>query len=430
MPLDRKLRLAYVVSHPIQYQAPLLRRLAREPDIELTAFFCSDYSVKGYADKGFGGIQVKWDVPLLEGYRYEFLPVVRPSVQTSFWAPINRGFYRAFEKGKFDAVWLHGYWSVNSILAMIAAKRLGIPVLERAEGTLIDHPRSGFKLAVKRMFFSIMRRFVQAVLPISGRNRDYWIHYLGPEFPSFMVPYAVDNAYFQSMAAQANRSREEFRRQLNLEGDRTIILYASKLMHRKRCIDLIEAYLGAKFFGKRPYLLIVGDGSERAACEARVREAGAASVHFLGFQNQSQLARFFDLCDVFVLPSVYEPFGLIVNEAMNAAKPIILSDEVGCQRDLVDDGVNGRVFPAGNVAALRAALEDLLADAEVRRDMGRRSLERITHWSFEEDVSGLREALHQVAGLPLRSLQPIKPTVPYRSDPQLAATSIPASHPS
>lgn len=409
-----KFKLAYVVSHPIQYQAPLLRRLAQEPDIDLTVFFCSDHSVNGYADEGFGGVQVKWDLPLLEGYRYEFLPIIRPSTETTFWAPINRGFYRALKNGDFDAIWLHGYWSVNCILTMVAAKFLGIPVLERAEGTLIDHPRSGLRLAIKRIFFLFIRHFINAVLPISSRNRDYWAHYLGPDFPSFMVPYAVDNTYFQSATSTASHSREEFRKQLNLERGRHVILYASKLMSRKRCIDLINAYLGIKptLDGERPYLLIVGDGSERATCETRVREAGESNVRFLGFQNQSQLARFFDLCDVFVLPAVYEPFALIVNEVMNAAKTIIVSDEVGCQPDLIADGVNGRVFPAGNVEALRAAIENVIGNGRGRCEMGQRSLERINQWSFEEDIRGLREALNQVAGLPLSSIETIESPVP------------------
>jgi glycosyltransferase involved in cell wall biosynthesis len=399
MPSNRKLRLAYVVSHPIQYQTPLLSRLAEEPDIDLTVFFWSDHSVRGYSDEGFGGVQVKWDIPLLEGYRHEFLPVIRRSTETTFWAPINRGFYRALKKGKFDVVWLHGYWSINSVSAMIAAKLLGIPVLVRVDGTMIDHPRSSFRLAIKRVFFSIARHFIHAVLPVGSMNREYWQHYLGPEFPSFMVPYAVDNEYFQKMTAEASHSREEFRQQLNLEQDRRVILYASKLM-------------------------IVGDGSERAACEAKTRAVGGTNVRFLGFQNQSQIARFYDLCDLFVLPSVYEPFALIVNEVMNASKAIIVSDEVGCQPDLIANGVNGKVFPARNVEALRAAIETVLGDAEGRREMGRRSLERINHWSFEEDIRGLREALNHVAGLPLSPVQAAKSPVPLDIAQGLATTPI------
>src|ERR1700710_1918925 len=88
--MTNKVKLAYLVSHPIQYEAPLLRRIAQEPDIELTVLFGSDFSVRGYKDEGFG-VGVKWDVPLLEGYHYEFLPVLRDNATASIASPINRG---------------------------------------------------------------------------------------------------------------------------------------------------------------------------------------------------------------------------------------------------------------------------------------------------------------------------------------------------
>src|ERR1700733_1792147 len=86
----RRVRLAYLVSHPIQYQAPLLRRIAQEPDIDLTVLFGSDFSVRGYKDEGFG-VGVKWDVPLLDGYRHLFLPVLRESQTVSVTSPLNYG---------------------------------------------------------------------------------------------------------------------------------------------------------------------------------------------------------------------------------------------------------------------------------------------------------------------------------------------------
>src|SRR5664279_5700620 len=87
---SRRVRLAYLVSHPIQYQAPLLRRIAQEPDIDLTVLFGSDFSVRGYRDAGFG-VGVKWDVPLLDGYKHEFLPKLRDSGDVSVASPLNRG---------------------------------------------------------------------------------------------------------------------------------------------------------------------------------------------------------------------------------------------------------------------------------------------------------------------------------------------------
>ena len=139
----RQLRLAYFVSHPIQYQAPLLRRIAAEPDIDLTVFFFSDISVRGHVDPGFG-VRVKWDVPLLSGYKFEFLPRVRDARGLSFARPLNWGFYQKLREGKFDAVWVHGYATLSAIQSILAARMLGIPVLLRAESTLSDRPRSSF----------------------------------------------------------------------------------------------------------------------------------------------------------------------------------------------------------------------------------------------------------------------------------------------
>jgi glycosyltransferase involved in cell wall biosynthesis len=145
-----------------------------------------------------------------------------------------------------------------------------------------------------------------------------------------------------------------------------------------------------------PYLVIVGDGEERAALEKQAAESALAGVRFCGFRNQSELPRFFDMATVFVLPSRHEPWGLIVNEVMNAGRAVIVSDEVGCQPDLVEDGVEGCVFPAGDVTALTDALRKVLATPATAEAMGRRGLAKIETWDFEEDVRGLRRAIAQV----------------------------------
>jgi len=400
--LKKKVRIAYLVSHPIQYQAPLLRRIAQEPDIDLTVFFGSDFSVRGYKDEGFG-VGVKWDVPLLEGYRYEFLPVVRDTVNPGPLAPVNRGIFSRLRGGKdaagFDVLWVHGYSSVNALHGMLAAKSLGIPVLVRAESWLGDRERSGSTLAAKRMFFRLLRELVDGALPIGTLNAEYWRHYLGEDFPLFRMPYSVDNRYFQRRSEEARLGRTELQKELNLDPARPVILFASKLQRRKRCEDLVEAYRNlspAPGAEPHPYLVIVGDGEERAALERQTAASRLEGVRFCGFRNQSELPRFFDLAAVFVLPSRHEPWGLIVNEVMNAGRAVIVSDEVGCQPDLVENGVEGCVFPAGDVAGLTAALRTVLATPETAAAMGERGLAKIGDWDFEEDIRGLRRALAQV----------------------------------
>ncbi|RSL15055.1 glycosyltransferase involved in cell wall biosynthesis [Edaphobacter aggregans] len=397
-----KVRLAYLVSHPIQYQAPLLRRIAQEPDIDLTVFFGSDFSVRAYQDEGFG-VDVKWDVPLLDGYRHEFLPVIRDNGTQTVTTPLNHGITSRLRgyggAPPFDVLWVHGYAMVNALHGILAAKLLGIPVLLRGDMWLRDRPRSGTKLVLKRFFFEGLKKLVDGVLSVGTLNEAYWRHYLGDDVPLFLMPYAVDNDSIQERSVEARAGRDELMQELNLDTGRPVILFASKLQRRKHCNDLLEAYKRLVIDwtdGPTPYLLIVGDGEERAALEEEAARSGLDGVRFCGFRNQSELPRFFDISTVFVLPARHEPWGLIVNEVMNAGRAVIVSDDVGCQPDLITDGVEGYVYPVGDVNALTEALRRTLNSPEATAEMGRRALEKIRTWSFEEDVYALRSAIAQV----------------------------------
>ena len=394
----RKLRLAYFVTHPIQYQAPLLRRVAQESDIDLKVYFSSDLTVRGHVDPGFG-VALKWDVPLLAGYEFEFLPRLRDSDRLSFFRPLNRGIYQRLRDGQYDAVWVHGYATATALQAILAARWLGIPVLIRSDSTLFDRSRSRPTRITKALFFRILRTCISAALSVGDANSAYWRHYLGDEVPIFPLYYSVDNDFFQQRCREASVTREDFRRELGLDPGRSVILYASKLQTRKRCGDLLEAFLrlsAEHTIEPLPYLLIVGDGEERGVLQERAKSARPDDVRFLGFQNQTVLPRFFDLCDVFVLASVDEPWGLVVNEVMNAGKAVIVSTEVGCQKNLVEDGVNGCVVRARDVDGLANSLKRILADPQRSREMGLKSLEKIQDFSFDQNVSGLRIALEAV----------------------------------
>jgi glycosyltransferase involved in cell wall biosynthesis len=394
--IHRKARVAYFVSHPIQYQAPLLRRIALENDIDLRVFFSSDLSLRGYSDKGFGGISVKWDVPLLEGYAYDFLPGFRNNGTLGFATPLSYGIVSRLRDGGFDVVWVHGYHTANCLHAILAARLLHIPVILRSDSQLHDRVRTKTTLMAKRLFFSVLKQAVRCVMPVGKANARYWQEYLGSDVPTFPMPYSVDNEYFSSRAAEAHPQREALRQELGLEAGRPIFLFASKLQTRKRCIDLVDAFLKLSpvpGVEPRAYLLIIGDGEQRAAIERRIQESKLASIRMLGFRNQSELPRFFDLCDVFILPSIHEPWGLIVNEVMNAARAVVLSDQVGCHADLVQDGINGFVFPAQNVGALSAVLRRFLENSSLAPTMGQQSLKIVGRYSFDECIHGLRQAL-------------------------------------
>lgn len=386
-------RIAYFVSHPIQYQAPLLRRIAAEPEIDLEVFFFSDFSVQEYVDPGFGKA-IKWDVPLTEGYKYHFLDTWGPKKRYSWLRqPIAKDIAQQLKEGNFDAVWVHGWFWFCSLQAIMVANRLGIPVLLRGESNGLDEPTEGLKKIFKTAFLKWLFNRVSAFLYVGTLNRQFYEYYGVSQKALFPMPYAVNNEYFQEKAQVAHQNREHLRESLGLAKGRPIILFSAKLIPKKRPQDVLAAYQLLSADGTtepEPYLLFVGEGELRPQLEADAQATGWKSIHFLGFWNQSKLPEMYDLCDCFVLASDFEPWGLAVNEVMNAGKAVIVSEAAGCAPDLVKHQQNGWIFQVGDIKGLAEGMEWTLSHVE---SAGQRSLEMIQGWSFEDDVAGLKTAL-------------------------------------
>lgn len=389
-----KIRLAYLVTHPIQYQAPLLRRVSADPDIDLSVYFQSDLSVRAYFDADFGRA-IEWDVPLLEGYRSEFLPALGGRHRLSALRPFSYGIVRRLLTERYDFLWVHGYSRWFNWVAMAAAFLAGTRVLVRDDATPISRPRSAFKRILKReILFRWLRWACHGFLATGSRNREFYLQNGISPARIFSVPNCVDNDYFRARAQAAAPDREALRASLGLEPGRPVILFAAKFRALKRTGDLIAAtrlLIETKACRQPPYLLLVGDGAEKADLERQALPI-ADSVKFAGFRNQSELPAFFDLCDVFVLPSEFETWGLAVNEAMSAGRAVIVSDRVGCAPDLVQDGVNGFRYPCGDIEALADRLGKVLQSRETIRALGEGSTGIIGQWGLQQDLDGLKDA--------------------------------------
>jgi glycosyltransferase involved in cell wall biosynthesis len=210
-----------------------------------------------------------------------------------------------------------------------------------------------------------------------------------------MAPYAVDNHFFQQAADELLPKRVSLRREYGLPDDAPVFLFCGKLIDVKRPLDVVEA------FARIPrendaFLLFVGDGVLRSRVEARVRSLGLRKVRLLGFRNQREISRFYALSDVLVLPSEFEPWGLVLNEAMNFGLAVVASNQVGGAVDLVRAGSTGEVFPVGNIEALVMAMEQCMK--EPRRSLaGRASRRAIESWSIEAAAAGIAAAVHACA---------------------------------
>ena len=384
----KKLRLAWLATHPIQYQAPLLRAIALCPDIDLTVLFFSDFSTREFIDPGFGR-KIQWDTPLLDGYKYEFLPGTgREISEIKLFQPRVGGLAKKLNKKNFDVVLIQGWQNYGMIKAGWLAKRAGLQVLMRCEASDHVDTSTGLKLMLREATVRFLLRQVDYCMAIGTRNRNFYLKRGFPAKKIGSMPYCVDNDHFRTKAQEIDT--DSLRLKLSLERDRPIILYASKLIVRKYPDKLLEAY--RLLPEPRPYLIFVGDGELKSKLEETIRSAQLKHVRLEGFRNQSELPAFYALADIFVLPSVNETWGLVINEAMNAGCAIITTDEVGSAVDLVRTGENGFVIEPRNVEALKVALLGCI-DQQRYSLMGLRSLKIIKEWSIKQNILGLRRVL-------------------------------------
>lgn len=401
MSVTNNIRLAYLVSHPIQYQAPLLKLIANQNKIKLLTIFRSDLSVGEFFDNEFG-VSMKWDTPLTEGYDHIFLKSLGSGTKFSFFSPFNYGLMQILLKRRIDVLWVHGWGSLFQVYAIFMARILGIKVLIRGESNLYTSVVKGWKSPLKKLFLRFLFRAVNGCLAIGSLNKDFYRHYGVTDSKIFLVPYVVDNKFFQKKSYLSPQDILKLSLSIDLDETRKIILFASKMIGRKRAIDLLRAYflLTSHYqMSSMPYLLFIGDGDERDGLEEIAKShASKDLIKFLGFKNQTELPKFLALCDVFVLPSEDEPWGLIVNEAMNAGRPIIVSDQVGCASDLIRNGVNGYIFKTGDYVQLSKYIFEILSSNDRINTMGEASLDFINHWGYKQAILGINNALDSLAG--------------------------------
>ncbi len=392
----RPRRILILASHVIQYSSPLFRRMAHDPRLDLQIAYCTLQGATPSIDPEFG-VEVAWDTSVLEGYPWVHLPNRSPIPGLGrFFGLFNPGVWTLIRKNHFDAAILPGYFYCTAWIAIAAAKWNGTPILfvTDSHGLRSWRTQSPWKLRFKKWLVRRIFSLGSAVLVSSSGGVEY-LKTLG--FSSdriILVPTAVDNDWWIGQAAKVDRNT--VRADWKIPAAGTVALFCAKLQRWKGPMDLLDAFARANI--PNSYLVFAGDGPERSNLERRATELGLADrVRFLGFLNQSQLPPAYCAADLFVLPSLFEPFGLVVNEAMLCGLPVAVSDRVGARFDLVRPDENGYVFPAGDVEVLAAILRQILPDPEKRARMGAAARRRMEAWSPREYVDGVVRAVNVVA---------------------------------
>jgi glycosyltransferase involved in cell wall biosynthesis len=381
-----------MASHPIQYQAPWFRALASAPSIDFSVLFVQQPNAQQQG-RGFG-VAFEWDIPLLEGYRWQVVPELRgPGGLNGFFAARIAHPLALLRKLDPDVLLLTG-WHVWPLMQMlVGAWWAGIPVIMRGESNALRR-----RPWAARILHRVLLGRCAAFLPIGKASRDFYRGYGIPDRLLFDTPYFVDNARFTRSAAEGTPRRADLRARWSIPAEAVCFCYAGKLEPKKRILDLIDALrIAVARPGPPLHLLVVGTGELMPQAQTMAAQ-WRLPVTFAGFLNQTEIAAAYVAADCLVLPSDYgETWGLVVNEAMACGRPAIVSDRVGCAADLVTDGVTGAIFPFGNSAALAERLLESAADPACLRAMGEQARDRVLEgYSVEKSADGTLRAVHYV----------------------------------
>ncbi|MDF1546383.1 MAG: glycosyltransferase family 4 protein [Bacteroidales bacterium] len=380
-------KLAIISTHPIQYNAPAFRMLAQRSHIKIKVFYTWENSKNGVFDKKFNK-KIKWDIPLLEGYEYQFIKNISSDQGTHHRKGIiNPTLNAEIEAWGANAVLVYG-WNFESHFKAMRYFKGKIPVLFRGDSTLMDE-KPGFKTILRRIALKFVYRYIDYALYVGTHNKNYYLKHGINEKQLIYAPHTVDNERFYDSAGLFETKATSWKKELKINENDLVFLFAGKFENKKDPLLLIQA---AKNLNNANYKFIfAGDGELKS--EMLESAKNFSNILFLPFQNQSQMPVLYRLADVFVLPSKgpNETWGLAINEAMACGRAILGSTKVGGNIDLVENGKNGYIFEAGN-------LEDFIENASnfTKKNVesfGNKSLKIVENHSFIKFCSALEKLI-------------------------------------
>jgi glycosyltransferase involved in cell wall biosynthesis len=357
------MKLALVITHPIQYYAPVFQLLAKE--VQLKVFYTVKKR-KAY-DPGFQQ-DIVWDIPLLQGYEYTFneeKTVIENLVD-------------------FNPHYLLIYgWACSTHIHILTYFRNKIPILFRGDSNLLrDTP--WYQKMLKEYALKWVYAHVQTALYTGTLNKAYFKKYGLKDSQLIFAPHAIDNTRFSTY-----QSSSSVRNCLGLTPRDQLVLFAGKFTRNKNPILLLHAFLKANI--PNTHLLFIGAGSTADSLYFAAKQC--AHIHVLPFQNQKDIPAFYQACDLFCLPSDHETWGLSINEAMACGKAVLVSDGCGAAVDLVTPQ-NGAIFKRGDINDLAAKLAYFLERPETLRRAGQQAALDISHWNFNDQTRAILNCLY------------------------------------
>jgi glycosyltransferase involved in cell wall biosynthesis len=383
-------KLAIVVTHPVQYYAPLFRALQLSGRVRPHVLYTWSQTESGTViDPGFGR-SISWDVPLRDGYDHEFVPnVARQPGPHHFDGIDNPSLVKRLESLRPDALLIFG-WNLRSHLQAMRAFHGRLPVFFRGDSTLLD-PQPLWRSIARRAALRWIYRHIDCALAVGSANTDYFEWCGVPRTRIELVPHAVDVRRFSDDSAEERAAG--LRHRVGVDPGVRTLVYAGKFQPKKDPLGLVSAFLRS---GAGCRLIMFGDGPLEVALRRHARVD--RRIHILPFQNQSEMPAVYRVGDAFVLPSCGpgETWGLALNEAMASGRPVIASSRVGAARDLVIEGQTGWTFRAGDPADLARVIGRFRDTPPARLSaMGHSARVHAAGWSIEVAAEALANAVHR-----------------------------------
>jgi len=389
--------LVVIETHPIQYHAPVYRRLQQSFQIPVTAIYGSDFSVSGYTDQEFRA-RFAWDSDLLAGYNAVFLTRTSGGEGLTTEGVRTVGLEETLRTISPEAALIVGYRPRFHQEAFHRARRAGLPILFRGETT--DHAarRSALKAWVRDRALRWFYSRCDGLLYVGKRSCEHFLRLGCAEHKLFFSPYCVDTQVFRCDDGDRTTLRQVTRQRLGVLDSQRLLLFSGKLSPRKGPELLVRAVKEFPTSIRKSVVIgYVGSGELRGPLEALAQATPAVIAKFVGFQNQTQLSSYYHAADVLVLPSLHsETWGLVVNEALHHGVPCVVSDAVGCAPDLIEPGATGELFQAGSIQDLGAALRRAMTLIG-RSDVRQACREKVSGYTVDKAAEGIAKAYRSVA---------------------------------
>jgi glycosyltransferase involved in cell wall biosynthesis len=376
-------------THPIQYRAPVFRELSQKLSDFKVYFFNSDFDgAKWWFHEVGKANSLAWGLNLTEGYSHQTLGTHQLNLKETY-----QKVKKVLAEENPNAVLVYGYYLKEHWILRILCSQLNIPLLFVGE-TFTSHSswlRRTLTSPLQKWFLSGVKRFISI-----GKKTEAF--YLSKDIaPSKIVlgHYCIDTEFFKKEEPLASAKRLELRNRLGIQESDFVLLFVGRLFERKRPQDMVALHESLLSQGT-VHTLMIGSGPLEGALKSQCE--GLPRLHWLGFQNQIETRDWYFASDLLVVPSEFETWGLVVNEAFSCGLPALVSDTCGVAEDLVADGETGFIFEVGSVQSAKKYVTQLLQNRKTQKEMGERARQKVLE-SYRPDqfANSICEAFAQLS---------------------------------